>query len=332
MSLIPSESYSFPDHFTTTRAASRRAKKVEPEPEAEAIEPRPEKPAIVALPNPERHPQPAPAPAPLPVVAENNSAPVRIIGPPVPNPALRRATAPPPRISEQPIRKIALPPSLKPKVRWNNRAPAMNPVPPVGNNGNGNGSKTPVVREAAPVPAQNVIQMRPPPAPPPVLPKPGNLVPNNARPVVQPNAALRPEKLWSNNPPPTPPIKPVGKITPPVSKPARPVQAPQIVHTPPAARPQPETPQSDFFEMFAESNETVVRKRRLTEKMRRFIFCESIAVAVFLPLAAIGLLFQPQNPALHWILNVFTISAAVAAALIPIIFFAATPTLPEIER
>jgi hypothetical protein len=31
-------------------------------------------------------------------------------------------------------------------------------------------------------------------------------------------------------------------------------------------------------------------------------------------------------------MNILTISAAVAAALIPIIFFAATPTLPEIER
>jgi formate hydrogenlyase subunit 4 len=31
-------------------------------------------------------------------------------------------------------------------------------------------------------------------------------------------------------------------------------------------------------------------------------------------------------------LNVLTISAAVATALIPIIFFAVTPTLPEIER
>ena len=90
--------------------------------------------------------------------------------------------------------------------------------------------------------------------------------------------------------------------------------------------------QSDFFEMFAQSDESAISKRRRKAKMRRFMICEGIAVSVLLPLAILGVVFQPQNPALHWILNIFTIAAAVAAALIPIFFFAASPALPEIER
>src|SRR5882762_2500433 len=124
MSLIPSESYSFPDHFTNTVAGSRKPKNIDPEPEAEPVGPPRKKPTIVALPNPK--PQPTP---PAPVAVRQNSEPVRNVAPPAPNPALRRAAAPPPRISEPPIRKIALPATLKPKVRWNMRASAMDPAP-----------------------------------------------------------------------------------------------------------------------------------------------------------------------------------------------------------
>src|SRR5205085_4596265 len=159
MSLIPSESYSFPDHFTSTVASSRNPKHVEPEPEP--IEEPPPMPSIVALPNPE------PQPAPAPIVARENPEPPRKAAPPVPNPALRRVSAPPPRISEPPIRKIALPASLKPKVRWNNRAPAMDPAPN-GNNGNGNGAEHVAQNPLMPS-AQNVIQMKPAAARPPRL-------------------------------------------------------------------------------------------------------------------------------------------------------------------
>jgi len=313
MSLIPSESYSFPEHFTTTRAASREPKMVETEAEPEAIEPPPQKPAIVALPNQ----KPRSAPTPIPAVAKENASPLQRVAPPVPNPALRRSSAPPPRIPAPPMRKIALAPTLKPTVRWNNRAPAMHPGPPVANNGNGNGSE-PIVREVPPLPARNVIQMRPP-APPQVLP----------RPVVPESVDTPPETLWPQNPLQMAPTE--AKPSPPAPK-ARPAQ-PRPVPQPAAPTPaRLAVPQADFFEAFAESNQVVVWKRRRTEKMRRFIVCESIAVGVLLPLAAVGLLFHPENAGLHWILNILTISAAVVSALIPIIFFAATPTLPQIEQ
>ena len=84
--------------------------------------------------------------------------------------------------------------------------------------------------------------------------------------------------------------------------------------------------------MFAESGETAVVRRRRKAKMRRFVVCESIAVGILLPLAILGLAHRPESPALVWIMNIATITSAVAAALIPIFFFAFAPTLPEIER
>jgi hypothetical protein len=91
-------------------------------------------------------------------------------------------------------------------------------------------------------------------------------------------------------------------------------------------------PQTDFFQDFAESGETAVLKRRRKAKIRRFLICESIAVGVLLSLVILGLAHRPESGALVWIMNIMTIASAVAAALIPILFFALNPTLPEIER
>ncbi len=102
-----------------------------------------------------------------------------------------------------------------------------------------------------------------------------------------------------------------------------------------AASPRPvavSNPQVDFFEKFAQSGETALWKRRRKAKMRRFIACESAALAVLLLLAILGVSRHPDNVALVWIMNILTIASAVAAALIPILFFALTPTLPESER
>lgn len=303
MSLIPSESYSFPDHFTTTRAASRKPKNVEPEP----AEPPLKKPAIVALPNP------PPQPAPKPVAVGENPEPMRKVAPPAPNPALRRATASPPRVTEPPVRKIALPPTLKPKVRWNNRAPAMDP-PPAAHNGNG------AFPESLMPPAENVIQMKPqPPAPRPrVMPRPENLFPPKPTPI-----APAPKPISA-----PPPPKPAAVIRP--TQPVQPVPAPRARENP---RPMAvSNPQADFFEAFAQGGESAISKRSHNAKMRRFVVCESIAVGALLPLAILGLSLRLDNFALHWIMNVLTIIAAVAAAVIPIVFFAATPTFPEIDQ
>src|SRR6266705_6880654 len=89
-------------------------------------------------------------------------------------------------------------------------------------------------------------------------------------------------------------------------------------------------PQADFFKMFAQNSETELAKQRRKMKLRRFIACEAAALAVLLPLAILGLSRPPDNAALVWIMNILTVASAVAAALIPVLFFAFTPTLPEI--
>jgi hypothetical protein len=289
MSLIPSESYSFPDHFTRTVTPSRRPKNAEPE--AAPVEMRRKKPSIVALPSPK--PQPAPVSGP-----ENSEAVRSKRTVPVPNPALRRASAPPPRIPEATVRKIALPPTLKPKVRWNMRPPAVGSAQ-IANNG------AEQLSNGAAAPAQNVIQMKTvrPPRPPRVMPPPESPVPQNAVP-------FRP--------------KPTA-----IARPTRPAPG-QIAETPrPGAV---SNPQGELFEMFAQNNEATLPKRRGKAKMRRFIACESAALAVLLLLVILGLSRRPDNVALVWIMDISTIASAVAAALIPIIFFAFAPTLPEIER
>src|SRR5213595_3292231 len=65
MSLIPSESYSFPDHFTSTVTPSRKPKNEEPEPFP--LETRRKKSAIVPLPDPEVRPPTAPRINPQPI-------------------------------------------------------------------------------------------------------------------------------------------------------------------------------------------------------------------------------------------------------------------------
>lgn len=292
MSLIPSESYSFPDHFTSTVTPSRKPKNAERE--AAAIDTRRQKPSIVALPNPK------PRPVASPSVIRGNSEPTsNKAAPPMPNPALRRASAPPPRIPEAP-KKIAISPILKPKVSWNTRAPTMDPAPITGN-GTGH-----VPHETLAAPAQNVIPMKPA-----GVARPGRMMPP-------------PESLAPQDPVPAVATRPA-----PIAKGSRPAQTPAVPEHPrPSAA---SNPQADFFEMFAQSGETAFAKRCRKTKMRRFIVCESVAVAILLPLAILGISHRPDNAALLWIMNISTIASAVAAALIPILFFALTPTPPEIE-
>jgi hypothetical protein len=293
MSLIPSESYSFPDHFTRTVVPSRKPKNEQPEP-APLVEMPRKRPAIVPLPSPQMRP--------APVVRRENSEPVRSKAPaPPPNPALRRVSAPPPRIPDPPVRKMPLPANLKPKVRWNMRAPALDPAP----NGENGGEQ--ILHAPLTAPARNVIPMRPP-----RIARPPRMMPPPQPPTVQ-------------SPIPVPPAKPVAP-----AKPAGPVQAQPVAEIPHASATS--NPQADFFETFAQTGETALSKRRRKAKMHRFIVCESAAVAVLLPLVILGLSHHPNNVALMWIMNISTITSAVVAALLPIFFFAFTPTLPEIER
>ena len=289
MSLIPSESYSFPDHFTRTVVPSRKPKNEEPEPFP--LETRRKKSAIEPLSDPEVRPPTAPRINPQPI---RSKAPVV-----APNPALRRVSAPPPRIPDAPMRKMPFPPTLKPKVRWNTRAPAMD-HPSLASE-NGTASVAPIMA------ARNSIPMNPTRVarPPRVMPPPqASVVQNFAR---------------------GPLLKPIAPV-----KTAAPAQMRSV-----PAKPRPtavSNPQTGFFAMFAQTGETALPNQRRKMKFRRFIVCESAALGALLALAIVGLSFQPTNAAVAWIINISAIASAVTAALIPIIFYAFTPTLPEIER
>jgi hypothetical protein len=320
MSLIPSESYSFPDHFTTTVTPSRKPK--EQKIDAARVEkPRP-KPRIVALPDPpppmaiepETIFEEPPVEEALPEIEPPAPEMPVLDKPAPPNPALRRASAPPPKIPPAAPRKMAMP-VLKPKVRWNNRATPTEPAPA---QDNGSGPHDAVVEQA---PAQNVIPIHPakvparPSAPPPAALRP--------MPVAPPPGAARPMPAPQPIQTPVPKPAPVAKM--------RPAQQPA---SSPKPRPAPvSSGQSDFFEMFAEDNQGgAAMKRRRQMKFRRFVAYEGAALAVLLPLVILGLTLDVNAPALRWIMNIFTIVAAVAAAIIPIVFYAFTPTLPELER
>src|SRR2546430_5140537 len=184
MSLIPSESYSFPDHFTRTVVPSRKPKNEEPEPVP--LETRRQKSAIVPLPDPDVRPPTAPRLRPKPIRSKTPVA--------APNPALRRAGAPPPRIPDAPMRKMPLPPTLKPKVRWNTRAPAMDHPAPTSENGTA--SVAPIT--AAP----NAIPMNPPRVmrPPRLMPPPQASVVKTAAPVQMQSVPAKPRPVAGFNP------------------------------------------------------------------------------------------------------------------------------------
>jgi hypothetical protein len=259
MSLIPSESYNFPDHFTRTVVPSRKPKNEAPEPVP--LETRRKRSAVVPLPDPEVRPPTAP---------QINLEPIRSKTPvAAPNPALRR--------------------------RWNTRAPAMDH--PSLTSENGTASVAPIMA------ARNLIPMNPTRVarPPRVMPPPQASVVQN----FAPGALL-------------------DRIAP--------------------AKPRPaavSNRDADFFAMLAQTREIAMlaqtRETALSNqwrkmKFRRFIVCESAALGALLALAIVGLSFNPTNAAVAWIINISAIASAVTAALIPIIFYALTPTLPEIER
>ena len=263
MSLIPSESYNFPDDFTRTVVPS-------PKPKNEAAEPVPletrrKRSAVVPLPDPEVRPPTAP---------QINLEPIRSKTPvAVPNPALRR--------------------------RWNTRAPAMDH--PSLTSENGTASVAPITA------ARNLIPMNPTRVarPPRVMPPPQASVAQN----FAPGALL-------------------DRIAP-----VKTAAAAQMRSVP--AKPRPAAvskPRADFFAIFGQPGETALSNQRRKMKFHRFIVCESAALGALLALAIVGLSFDPTNAAVAWIINIFAIASAVTAALIPIIFYAFTPTLPEIER
>jgi len=82
----------------------------------------------------------------------------------------------------------------------------------------------------------------------------------------------------------------------------------------------------------SDQNEKVGLLRRRRSKLIRFIIAQASAIGVLLLSGTFALSLRLADPALALSMNIVTIAAAVAVAMIPIIFFAIAPVLPRGER
>jgi len=81
-----------------------------------------------------------------------------------------------------------------------------------------------------------------------------------------------------------------------------------------------------------ETNLSVRTYSRRRSKVLRFIVAEIFALALVLLAGAFVVSARPANPMVVTLLNVLMLTAASAAAAIPIFFFALAPTLPRSRR
>ena len=72
--------------------------------------------------------------------------------------------------------------------------------------------------------------------------------------------------------------------------------------------------------------------QRRRSKLIGFIITEASAIGVLLLSGALALSIKPADPTLALLINVLTILAGAAVAMVPIIFFAIAPILPRADR
>jgi hypothetical protein len=71
---------------------------------------------------------------------------------------------------------------------------------------------------------------------------------------------------------------------------------------------------------------------RRRNKVVGFIITEAVAIGLLLIAGTFALSLKPADPNLAWSINIATIAAAAAVAIIPIIYFAIAPVLPREDR
>jgi hypothetical protein len=79
-------------------------------------------------------------------------------------------------------------------------------------------------------------------------------------------------------------------------------------------------------------NHNIGLPQRRRSKLIGFIIAEASAIGVLLLAGTFALSLEPAEPALAWLLNIVTLLAGAAVAVIPIIFFAIAPVLPKADR
>jgi hypothetical protein len=77
---------------------------------------------------------------------------------------------------------------------------------------------------------------------------------------------------------------------------------------------------------------TAANVPRRRNKVFGFIIAEGSAIGLLLVTGALALSLKPADPTLAWSINLVTIAAAAAVAIIPILFFAIAPVLPRADR
>ena len=193
-------------------------------------------------------------------------------------------------------------------------------------------AETPTINEtvewaADAAPASEVISVEPPKPPPPVvLPKPIKPIPRGrltAPP--RPTAPARAATLSK-------PARPIQRVLP--VMPVAPAVPDQLAETVPEyvdAEPDPiemseeNVPQYEFPAADAEIHS--LRKHR-RNKLIRFIVFEALAIGVFLVSTKLAIADQFAETSLTVLYKTLMFVAALAAAIIPVLFYALPPTLP----
>jgi hypothetical protein len=165
-------------------------------------------------------------------------------------------------------------------------------------------------------------------APTPVKLEPARPRPPARTPVpVSPRTAALPKARVNLRPPaaspsarPAPPAKPVHA-------PRAPVARAKIDIVPPRAAVRKYSDDEVQMEMFSAKETRSSKPRR--SKFLRLMAAEAVALAVLLPSATLVLTRYLTDPTLILITNIVAITAAITAAMIPIILFAIAPTIPR---
>jgi len=159
------------------------------------------------------------------------------------------------------------------------------------------------------------------------------IVPRRPRPVApaspaEADGAVRQNGNGRGRPPQ---YRPRAPVTVPKSSPvSQPANVRPAIETPPANRSFVEQPNNEFD--FADLSTAVERQAPQDKTFVRFIMVELFALAVLIPSAWLVLSGHVTNSTLIMLLNILTMTAAAAMAVVPIILYAIAPGLARPDR
>jgi hypothetical protein len=342
MSLIPNESYSFPDDEFLFRVGQSRKPEpkisipsgtrpeangeAKPAPPAAKVEkprtvPEPppavkvEKPRVVSEPPPMKMEKPrAVAEPPMAVKVEKSRG--RSGPPPAVKLGKRRIVSEPPLAVKVGKLRVVSQPPLAVKLQRTRKVP---PPPPVAGREPARATSIPAPVHLKPKPPCNTHLVAQPPPPE----RKDRGLPRNP-----PNGSIQrrePQQTpgLTEHPLQIPTLRPdAARI------PVAPSNTPAVPSAATAAAPRVPMAEQIEFDLTESSPACPGDVRR---KFVRFVVCESTAIVFLMVFALLGLSRVFSDRTAIFYVNILTIMAAVAATLIPIFFYAIGPTLPREE-